>query len=142
MNRALGAELNSISKRYYANYNKLTHVWRILDLQHEDAQKLKSFDDEIPDTSGAITIIPELMFVEIISESTKLGLIRSFGDVSVEMQDTEKIISKLKEENKNLKENNEKLQEEVKGTEPFRIKNRTLDILQKIAIAEDITSLK
>ena len=142
MSRALGADFNNISERYIAKYDRLTHTWRIIDMQHPEAIKRKETDGEIPDGNPALTIIPELMFVELFQQATNEGLIHPLDGIQVEMKDSEALIDKMKSEISELKETNHKLLEEVKGTEGYRIKNKTLDILQKIAIAEDISSVK
>lgn len=140
----LGADLSGIIERYYANYNKLTHTWRIIDLQHPEALKIKSFDEEIPDTHPAVTIIPELMFAKLIIEAQKIGLIGSLSSghsIEDESEYAEKIVA-LESEVKELKDRNSKLSEEGKGTESFRLKNKIIDVLAKTIVTEDISSIK
>ena len=81
-----GEEMNTLQSdfgrldRYQITFEKLTGVWRILDIQNEEVKKIKNLDLEgidadIPDDSPAVTILTDSMFSKLIATAIKEGVL-------------------------------------------------------------------
>lgn len=66
-------------ERYAAVYTQETGLWRICDRWHEDLLKYGDIEnDEIPDSSPAITLIPDMAFTALINEAKRIGIAQRY----------------------------------------------------------------
>ena len=145
MTETIGADLyNTGDRRYYVNYDEKTKVVRIIDAKHPEMLKVKNFDEDIPDTSPAVTIIPELMLDALLVETAKLGLnprMSVIEDISKDAKLLDEYEAKMKAltaENVALKTENSKKEKEYSLSEGGRLKKDIVDKLFKLAVAEDL----
>ena len=72
----VGMFLKDRELQYTANRDEITNTWRILDTWHEDLMNLGP-DDEIEDTSKAVTILTEGAFIALVKEAARLGVLQN-----------------------------------------------------------------
>ena len=75
-------------------------TWRILDTWHEDLTKLDP-EDEIDDSSDAVTVLSEGGFLALVREATRLGVLQNAAMMENEAL-ADQVVD-LKEENDRLK---------------------------------------
>jgi len=134
---AIGSFKDSLS-RFRANFNYETGVWRIYDLWHDDLAQYSGLDDDIPDTSPAVTILSEGMFNAVINEADRLGILGKLKNVTPEQDD------KVLEEIKQIKEELQK--EELKVdkreyTERYLLRSRIIEANLRLASMDSIEGL-
>ena len=71
----IGNMLRDRQEQYVAQKDG-TGTWRILDTWHEDLTKLDP-EDEIDDSSEAVTVLSEGGFLALIREATRLGVLQN-----------------------------------------------------------------
>ena len=69
----LGNILSGADQQYVGLKDE-TGTWRILNTWHEDLKQLDA-DDDIPDTSEAVTVLSEGQFIALIKEAASLGVL-------------------------------------------------------------------
>ena len=94
----IGNMLRDRQELYVAQKDN-TGTWRILDTWHEDLTEL-SPEDEIDDSSEAVTILSEGGFLALIRESTRLGVLQNAAVMENEALADQ--VTELKEENSRL----------------------------------------
>ena len=138
---------------YVASYDEKTHVWRILDTRHKSLEGL-DLEDEVPDDSPAITLLPAGAWICLVQEAIEVGLIEnaavrqeSQGKVDV----LEEVNQELREENKRLRDDYNICKEKVETltkkvekptrSDSFELKSKALDTILKLSIAEDVKAM-
>ena len=159
----LGNMLRDRDQLYIANKDDTTQTWRILDTWH-DALRSLSPEDEVPDDSDAVTILTEGAFISLVKEAGRLGVLQNAS--SPLLDDDEDITNTLEEEyseklqNKEneIRERDDELRSKadelteykkelavltVKSneSEAFKIKEKALAAVIKLAAMSDVTSL-
>ena len=71
---AMGDLLKQQAKHWAVRYDERTGSWEILDLWHLSLASL-SPDDEVPDDSPALKILPADAFTTLLSEADRLGIL-------------------------------------------------------------------
>ena len=96
----VGMFLKDREVQYTANRDDTTNTWRILNTWHEDLMQLGP-EDEVEDTSSAVTVLTEGAFIALVKEAARLGVLQNanFG------------------ENPELQETNDRLQAEIVSLE-------------------------
>ncbi len=121
-------------------------TWRILDKWHPDLKRM-SPDDDVPDDSEAVLLVPDGAFVALVKEATKLGYLSNatLGPSGVSTEEVEALRNErdqLKVENATIAAMLEAEKKTVSQSEPFQLKNKIVDSLLKLAVSEDISSLE
>ena len=137
---ALGNILRERDVQYTALKDEVTNTWRILDTWNEELKNL-SPDDDIPDDSKAVTILTEGGFLALLREAARLGVLDNvaFTDNTGEEHEEErqemhdKIVKYEKEVASLQIRNNE--------SESFRLKEKALGAILKLAAMSDATLL-
>jgi len=77
----VGMFLKDRETQYTANRDEITNTWRILDTWHIDLTQLGP-EDEVDDTSGAVTVLTEGAFIALVKEAARLGVLQNanFGE--------------------------------------------------------------
>ena len=151
----LGNMLRDREQQYISNKDETTQTWRILDTWH-DALRSLGPEDEAPDDSEAVTILTEGAFISLVKEAGRLGVLQN---ASAFTPDDEEISNTLEEEYSEKLQNKEtelyEKEEEITGymkeleilkvkvneSETFKIKEKALEAVIKLAAMSDVTSL-
>ena len=151
----LGNMLRDREQQYIANKDETTQTWRILDTWH-DALRSLSPEDEVPDDSEAVTILTEGAFISLIKEAGRLGVLQNASspliddepisdtleeEYSEELQNKEAEIHNKEEEITGYKREIEVLKIKANESETFKIKEKALAAVIKLAAMSDVTSL-
>jgi len=136
----LGNMLRERDVQYTALKDEVTNTWRILNTWHDELKTL-SPDDDIPDDSKAVTILTEGGFLALIREAARLGVLENVtftdsteNDFEEERQEmNDKIVKYEKELAVVQVRNNE--------SESFRLKEKALGAILKLAAMSDATLL-
>ena len=72
----VGMFLKEREVQYIAHKDDVTRTWRILDTWHEDLADLGP-EDEVDDTSPAVTILTEGGFISLVKEASRLGVLQN-----------------------------------------------------------------
>lgn len=138
----VGMFLKDREAQYVAHKDETTNTWRILDTWHEELVNLGP-DDDVEDTSAAITILTEGAFIALVKEAARLGAITNAsvgGDAELEQE--------LLDENDSLKSQVAKLEgklsnipEHAGKSEGFILKEMAMQTLLKLTSMSDIENL-
>ena len=145
----LGNTLRERDQQYVANKDESTKTWRILDTWHDDLRNL-TVEDEIDDTSPALTILTEGAFIALVREAARLGVLQNATFTGEEEIDTEELeivtadlsdksdrIAELEEENTSLKKENFELLKLTEKSEEYALKDKAMQsILQLVSMSE------
>ena len=94
----VGMFLKEREVQYIAHKDDVTRTWRILDTWHEDLADLGP-EDEVDDTSPAVTILTEGGFISLVKEASRLGVLENAsigGDTTELEEEIEQSFSELK----------------------------------------------
>jgi len=124
--------------QYTANRDEVTNTWRILNTWHEDLMNLGP-EDEVEDTSPAVTILTEGAFIALVKEAARLGVLQNSAFENN---------SALEEENHVLKERALELEtslhtttQQVHKSEGFLLKEMAMQTMLKLTSMSDIENL-
>ena len=129
--------------QYTANRDDTTQTWRILNTWHEDLMQLGP-EDEVDDTSSAVTVLTEGAFIALVKEAARLGVLQNAnlgggGDSDEEAMEKDAEIAKLRA----LLDGQSKKPEirVPKSTEGYKLKEMAMTNILKIVSMSDIESL-
>ena len=129
--------------QYTANRDDTTQTWRILNTWHEDLMQLGP-EDEVDDTSSAVTVLTEGAFIALVKEAARLGVLQNAnlgggGDSDEESMEKDVEIAKLRA----LLDGQSKKPEirVPKSTEGYKLKEMAMTNILKIVSMSDIESL-
>tara|TARA_R110002020_G_C16110993_1_gene759543 strand:- start:180 stop:626 length:447 start_codon:yes stop_codon:yes gene_type:complete len=142
----IGNSLRERDVQYIAVKDETTHTWRILDTWHDS---LKGLDPEsdVPDDNEAVTILTEGGFISLVREATRLGVLQNanLGGVAgvdtIETQEMEDKIVKYEEEISKYKEEIYKLKQKTNESESFRLKEKAMGTVLRLAAMSDAATL-
>ena len=135
----IGNMLRDRQEQYVAQKDN-TGTWRILDTWHEDLTKL-SPEDEIDDSSEAVTVLSEGGFLALIRESTRLGVLQNAAVMENEALADQ--VTELKEENSRLQLQIETTPAvEVTHEEKVGLKQHAIDTIAKIVAIDSVEITK
>lgn len=143
----MGSTLKNYDQRYTVRMDATTNTWRILDMWHPALRTL-SPDDDIPDDSEAVILVPDGAFIELVKEATKLGYLQnatvspSGGILPEELEIVRNERDALKVEYATLSAEIKMLKERKPQSESFLLKEKIIDSFLKIAVSENINSLE
>ena len=133
----IGNMLRDRQEQYVAQKDG-TGTWRILDTWHEDLTKLDP-EDEIDDSSDAVTVLSEGGFLALVREATRLGVLQNAA-----LMENDALADQVAE----LKEENDKLKIQVETTpavtheEKAGLKQHAIDTIAKIVAIDSVEITK
>jgi len=141
----VGMFLKEREVQYTANKDEVTNTWRILDTWHEDLMKLGP-EDEVDDSSPAVTILTEGAFIALVKEASRLGVLQNaaFSEQSASERalldkDTENL--ELREQILTLEDKVYSINQQPKRSEGFVLKEMAMQTLLKLTSMSDIEKL-
>ena len=139
----VGMFLKDREVQYTANRDDTTQTWRILNTWHEDLMQLGP-EDEVDDTSSAVTVLTEGAFIALVKEAARLGVLQNAnlgggGDSDEEAMEKDAEIAKLRA----LLDGQSKKPEirVPRSTEGYKLKEMAMTNILKIVSMSDIESL-
>lgn len=138
----LGNILSGADQQYVGLKDE-TGTWRILNTWHEDLKQLDA-DDDIPDTSEAVTVLSEGQFIALIKEAASLGVLENVsfsGDTEeyeYEIGELKTTIEELKAE---LKTKNTVIETTTPHSEEYDIQVHAIDSIVKLMSVQSISKL-
>ena len=139
----LGNLLSGTDQQYVAMKDE-AGTWRVLNTWHEELKHI-DVDDEVPDTSDAVTVLSEGQFIALIKEAASLGVL---ANVSVSGGDTTKLEEELLTKDNEVKELKQELSHrttalEAKSphSEEYDLKEKAMDSILKLVSLQDVTNL-
>ena len=134
----VGMFLKDREVQYTANRDEVTNTWRILDTWHEDLANLGP-EDDVDDTSKAVTVLTEGAFISLVKEAARLGTLQNAAFENN---------SALEEENRILKEQLLELEkslhtttQQVHKSEGLLLKEMAMQTMLKLTSMSDIENL-
>ena len=134
---AIGNMLRERGEQYVANQDE-TGTWRVLDTWN-DALKVLEPDEDVPDSSPAVTIVKEGAFLALVKEASRLGVL-----ANASMADNDELnnqIIGLQEQIVTLQTEKEGLMEKAQRTESFELKQQALGAVLKLAAMSDMDEI-
>ena len=135
----IGNMLRDRQEQYIAQKDS-AGTWRILDTWHEDLTKLDP-EDEIDDSSEAVTVLSEGGFLALVREATRLGVLQNAA-----LMENDALADQVAE----LKEENDKLKIQVETTPAVEVthedkaglKQHAIDTIAKIVAIDSVEITK
>ena len=134
---AIGNMLRERGEQYVANQDE-TGTWRVLDTWH-DALKVLEPDEDVPDSSPAVTIVKEGAFLALVKEASRLGVL-----ANASMADNDELnnqIIGLQEQIVTLQTEKEELSKKAQRTESFELKQQAVGAVLKLAAMSDMDEI-
>tara|TARA_R110000824_G_scaffold10415_8_gene46036 strand:+ start:6171 stop:6626 length:456 start_codon:yes stop_codon:yes gene_type:complete len=147
---AIGNMLRERGEQYVANQDS-AGTWRVLDTWH-DALKVLEPDEDVPDSSPAVTLMSEGAFLSLMKEASRLGVLENASapaGVSEERtKEEEALVADLSTEIHALQDQITKLQTEkqvlskkAERSESFELKQQALGAVLKLAAMSDMDEI-
>ena len=140
----MGNMLRDREQQYVATKDEVTQTWRILDTWHDELRSLGP-EDDVPDDSEAITILTEGAFISLVKEASRIGVLQNASAASLSDEpDYGENITIIQEKDDRLGQYEreiEILKRKADESETFRIKEKALEAVLKLAAMTDVTSL-
>ena len=141
---------NQFDSPYSVYHDEITKSWKILNLKHPSIAVLLASGDnpDVSDDSPAMKILSDGVFIALIKKATELEYLVN-ATLPFEVINTAKVsqkeVDELKNTNailtKNLVELKDKLanaEERAKLSESFRLKEKSMDAILKLAGMHDL----
>tara|TARA_Y100001951_G_C11225907_1_gene231686 strand:+ start:443 stop:859 length:417 start_codon:yes stop_codon:yes gene_type:complete len=134
----VGMFLKDREAQYTANRDEMTNTWRILDTWHEDLTNLGP-EDEVEDTSKAVTILTEGAFIALVKEAARLGTLQNaaFENNSALEEENHILRERLLESEKSLHTTTQQVQK----SEGYLLKEMAMQTMLKLTSMSDIENL-
>ena len=131
---AIGNMLRERGEQYVANQDE-TGTWRILDTWH-DALKVLEPDEDVPDSSPAVTVMSEGAFLSLMKEASRLGVLENASSL-LGNEELNTQIRDLQEHIVTLQTEKAELSHKAQRTESFELKQQALGAVLKLAAMSD-----
>jgi len=135
---AIGNMLRERGEQYVANQDE-TGTWRILDTWH-DALKVLEPDEDVPDSSPAVTVMSEGAFLSLMKEASRLGVLENASSL-LGNEELNTQIRDLQEQIVNLQTEKAELSHKAQRTESFELKQQALGAVLKLAAMSDMDEI-
>ena len=135
---AIGNMLRERGEQYVANQDE-TGTWRILDTWH-DALKVLEPDEDVPDSSPAVTVMSEGAFLSLMKEASRLGVLENASSL-LGNEELNTQIRDLQEQVVNLQTEKAELSHKAQRTESFELKQQALGAVLKLAAMSDMDEI-
>jgi hypothetical protein len=133
----IGNMLRDRQEQYVAQKDT-AGTWRILDTWHKDLTKLNP-EDEVDDSSEAVTIISEGGFLALVREATRLGVLQNAAMMENEALADQ--VVELKEENDRLRIQNENTPATI-HEDKAGLKQHAINTIAKIVAIDSVEVTK
>jgi len=136
----IGNMLRERDVQYTAIKDEITNTWRILDTWNDELKNLGP-EDEIEDSNSAVTILTEGAFLSLVREAARLGVLDnvsfSGGDEYGSSEEIQEMQDKIVKYEKDIA----KLQVSSNESESFKLKEKALEAMLKLAAMSDVALL-
>ena len=120
--------------------DEITNTWRILDTWNDELKNLGP-EDDIEDSNSAVTILTEGAFLSLVREAARLGVLDnvsfSGGDEYGSSEEIQEMQDKIVKYEKDIA----KLQVSSNESESFKLKEKALEAMLKLAAMSDVALL-
>ena len=127
----------------YVGLKDETGTWRILNTWHEDLKQLDA-DDDIPDTSEAVTVLSEGQFIALIKEAASLGVLENVsfsGDTEAYEFEIEELQARIEELKTELREKTTVIEPKTPHSEEYELKERAMETILKLVSIDELSKL-
>jgi|TARA_A100001037_G_C14815735_1_gene485337 hypothetical protein len=138
----LGNILSGADQQYVGLKDE-TGTWRILNTWHEDLKQLDA-DDDIPDTSEAVTVLSEGQFIALIKEAASLGVLENVsfsGDTEAYEFEIEELQARIEELKTELREKTTVIEPKTPHSEEYELKERAMETILKLVSIDELSKL-
>ena len=138
----LGNILSGADQQYVGLKDE-TGIWRILNTWHEDLKQLDA-DDDIPDTSEAVTVLSEGQFIALIKEAASLGVLENVsfsGDTEAYEFEIEELQARIEELKTELREKTTVIEPKTPHSEEYELKERAMETILKLVSIDELSKL-
>ena len=138
----LGNILSGADQQYVGLKDE-TGTWRILNTWHEDLKQLVA-DDDIPDTSEAVTVLSEGQFIALIKEAASLGVLENVsfsGDTAAYEFEIEELQARIEELKTELREKTTVIEPKTPHSEEYELKERAMETILKLVSIDELSKL-
>jgi len=136
----IGNMLRERDVQYTAIKDEMTNTWRILDTWNDELKNLGP-EDDIEDSNSAVTILTEGAFLSLVREAARLGVLDnvsfSGGDEYGSSEEIQEMQDKIVKYEKDIA----KLQVSSNESESFKLKEKALEAMLKLAAMSDVALL-
>jgi len=132
---AIGNMLRERGEQYVANQDE-TGTWRILDTWN-DALKVLEPDEDVPDSSPAVTVMSEGAFLALMKEASRLGVLENASSL-LGNEELNTKIRELQEHIVNLQSEKEELMVQTRRSDTFELKHEAMGAVLKLAAMGDM----
>ena len=127
--------LRERGEQYVANQDE-TGTWRILDTWN-DALKVLEPDEDVPDSSPAVTVMSEGAFLALMKEASRLGVLENASSL-LGNEELNTQIRDLQERIVNLQSEKEELMVQTRRSDTFELKHEAMGAVLKLAAMGDM----
>ena len=135
---AIGNMLRERGEQYVANQDE-AGTWRVLDTWH-DALKVLEPDEDVPDSSPAVTVMSEGAFLSLMKEASRLGVLENASSL-LGNEELNTQIRDLQEQIVALQAEKSELSKKAQRTESFELKQQALGAVLKLAAMSDMDEI-
>ena len=135
---AIGNMLRERGEQYVANQDE-TGTWRILDTWH-DALKVLEPDEDVPDSSPAVTVMSEGAFLSLMKEASRLGVLENASSL-LDNEELDTQIRDLQEHIVELKSEKEDLMVKTRRSDTFELKHEAMGAVLKLAAMQEMDEI-
>ena len=136
----IGNILRERDVQYTSIKDEITNTWRILDTWNDELKNLGP-EDDIEDSNSAVTILTEGAFLSLVREAARLGVLDnvsfSGGDEYGSSEEIQEMQDKIVKYEKDIA----KLQVSSNESESFKLKEKALEAMLKLAAMSDVALL-
>ena len=136
----IGNMLRERDVQYTALKDDITNTWRILDTWHDELKNLGP-DDEIADGNAAVTVLTEGAFSSLIREAARLGVLDNVSFSGGDEYDSSEEIKEMQDKIVKYEKDIIKLQVSSNESESFKLKEKALGAMLKLAAMSDVALL-
>jgi hypothetical protein len=143
---AIGNMLRERGEQYAANQDS-AGTWRVLDTWHDDLKVLEP-DEDVPDSSPAVTLMSEGAFLALMKEASRLGVLENASAPSGASNEEEALVADLSTEIHalqdqivNLQTEKQTLTKKAERSESFELKQQALGAVLKLAAMSDMDEI-
>ena len=135
---AIGNMLRERGEQYVANQDE-TGTWRILDTWH-DALKVLEPDEDVPDSSPAVTVMSEGAFLSLMKEASRLGVLENASSL-LGNEELNTQIRDLQEHIVELQSEKETLMVKARRSDTFELKHEAMGAVLKLAAMQEMDEI-
>lgn len=148
----MGNMLRERDAQYIATRDDGTQTWRILDTWHDTLREM-SPEDDVEDTSPAVTVLTEGGFIALVKEASRLGILqnatssfipvdtRTEEDYAEANNEKDEELAKMREKLVKYEEEISTLRMSASKSEGTVLKELAMETLLKLTLSSDIEKL-